>query len=562
MPGRLRARIVGAAAACSVNMRNANLRRAQVAFGVMWIGDWAVTVAIGVVAFHHGGAVAVGLVGVARMVPAALVAPFAATIADRVRRDAVLVWIGVLRAMALGGAGAAAVVGGPVALVYAGVVVATVAQTLFRPAHSALLPSLCRSPTELMSASVVRGLLDSLATLVGPLVAALLLKLSGAGAVFVAASALSALAAALIVTLRYETPPRLTSIPARSLRAAMEGLQVIASDRRLTLLTTLGTFQTLTRGALSVFSVVVAIKLLGSGGAGVGVLTAAIGVGALVGSLTAALLIGRGGLARWFGVGVVLWGAPLIGLGALPRVWSAMLVLALVGVGNALVDVGAFTLLGRLADDVVLARVFAAFEGIITLGVAAGALAAPLLIGALGIRPALAVIGALAPTAVLVCWRGLRSLDHDMHVRDADVALLQGIPMLRTLPQVTIEQLAAGLSRMQLPAGGFVFEQGDHGDDFYVIETGHADVVGDGQIIRELGPGDGFGEIALLRGCRRTTSVSARTPLAVCAVSRAAFVAAVAGYSASAGVVDALIVDQLSRFSPGEDHPYGTDQPR
>jgi len=189
---RVRGRIVESAGACAVNLRSPNLRRAQAAFGLVWAGEWAATVALGVVAFRHGGAAAVGLVGVARMVPAALVAPFAATVADRVRRELVLVWVSGGRALTLGIAAAVSLAGGPVGFIYAALVGATVAQTLFRPAHSALLPALCRTPNELTSANVVRGLLDSLATLIGPLTAAALLKLSGPGAVFVAAAAASA----------------------------------------------------------------------------------------------------------------------------------------------------------------------------------------------------------------------------------------------------------------------------------------------------------------------------------------------------------------------------------
>jgi MFS family permease len=185
-------RIREAAAACSVNLRSPNLRRAQAVFGLMWAGEWAATVALGVIAFAHGGAAAVGLVGFARMFPAALVAPAAATIADRVRRESVLAWVGVVRALTLGGAAVVSGTGGPIVLVYVALVLATIAQTLFRPAHSALLPSLCTTPNELTSANVARGLLDSTATLLGPLIAALLLKLSGAAAVLAAAATASA----------------------------------------------------------------------------------------------------------------------------------------------------------------------------------------------------------------------------------------------------------------------------------------------------------------------------------------------------------------------------------
>jgi MFS family permease len=517
----------------------------------MWAGEWAATVAIGVIAFHHGGAAAVGLVGVARMIPAALVAPVAATVADRGRRESVLAWVGVVRASSLGAAGVVSASGGPVVLVYVGLVVAAVAQTLFRPAHSALLPSLSTTPAELTSANVVRGLLDSIATLTGPLIAAVLLKVSGPAAVLVAAATASALAAILAITVHYDAPPRLTAARARNPSGqAIEGIQAIAADRGLMLLTALGSLQTFARGALTVFAVVVAIKLLGSGAAGVGVLTAAVGGGAILGSLAAALLVGRGGLARWFGIGVALWGAPLAVIGVVAHLSSALIMLAIVGIGNALVDVGVFTLIARLVDDAVLARVFAAFEGIITLGVAAGAIVAAVLINALGIRAALVVVGAIPPVTVLACWHALRVLDHRVRVRDVDVALLHGIPMLRPLPEATIEQLAARLTRVQVPAGALVFEQGDEGDDFYVIERGRADVIRDGQSISALESGAGFGEIALIRDCRRTASVRATTALTLRTLNRPVFVAAVTGYPQSAQVVDRVITSHLVGFEP------------
>jgi len=245
-----------------------------------------------------------------------------------------------------------------------------------------------------------------------------------------------------------------------------------------------------------------------------------------------------------------LWGAPLAVIGLLAHLWSAILLLAIVGIGNALVDVGVFTLLARLTEDAVLARVYAAFEGIITLGVAAGAIAAPVLISALGIRGALVAIGVVAPAGVLACWRSLRVLDARVRVQDADVALLRQIPMIRPLPTVTIEQLATRLARAQIAAGVSVFEQGDQGDDFYVVERGRADVLCDGQRIGALESGEGFGEIALIRGGRRTASVRAKTALTLRTLNRSAFVTAVTGYSDSARVVESVITDHLSRAAP------------
>jgi hypothetical protein len=73
--------------AFAVNLPRATLRRAQLPFGAMWAAEWGATVAVSVVAHRDGWAGAVALVAVVRMVPAAIVAPFAATLADRHRRD-------------------------------------------------------------------------------------------------------------------------------------------------------------------------------------------------------------------------------------------------------------------------------------------------------------------------------------------------------------------------------------------------------------------------------------------------------------------------------------------
>ena len=164
-------------------------------------------VALGVAAFRDGGVAAVGAVTAARMAAAALLAPLLATMADRVRRERVLTWVGVVRAAMLGCAAVVTYVGGPAAATYAFAVVATVAMTLYRPAHSALLPALAKSPQELTGANAVRGMLDSAATLCGPLIAAVLLAASGPALVFAVCAAASLLAAAAVVALPYDLQP-------------------------------------------------------------------------------------------------------------------------------------------------------------------------------------------------------------------------------------------------------------------------------------------------------------------------------------------------------------------
>jgi MFS family permease len=412
----------GRAIALTVN--SASLRRAQLAFALIWTGEWAVMVTLGVVAFRDGGSAAVGVVTALRMLPAALLTPFAAVIADAVRRERVLAFVGMIRAATLGAAAAVLALDGPLATLCALMVLATIAQTLYRPTHSALLPALCPGPDELTSANLVRGLLDSLGTLGGPLAAAVGLAVSGPAAMFAACAACSLWAAILVVGLPYEPPPRSAPLPIGT-RASLEGFRAIAADRGLLLVTGLTAVQTFTRGTLSVMSVIVAIRLLETGPPGAGILNGAVGAGALLGSCLALLLVRTGRLAMWLGIGVALWGLPVAAIGAVPQEAAAIALLALVGIGNALVDVGAFTLPARLADESVIARVFAGFEGILTLGVAAGASLAPVVIELLGIRGALVALGLVGPVSVAVAWPALRRLDARMRARDADIRLQQ-----------------------------------------------------------------------------------------------------------------------------------------
>ena len=139
----------------------------------------------------------------------------------------------------------------------------------------------------------------------------------------------------------------------------------------------LGAVQAVTRGALNVFTVVVAIELLGTGDAGVGILTAAVGVGAVVGSLGVSVLVGSRRLAAYTGLGIALWGTPLALIGVFPTELVALAMLAIVGAGNAMVDLGYFTLFPRLMPDEVLARVFGALESLVALAVGLGSIITP-----------------------------------------------------------------------------------------------------------------------------------------------------------------------------------------
>jgi MFS family permease len=544
--------LTAARGAFATTFRSRDLRRAQLAFFGAWAAEWAFTVALGVYAFRHGGAAAVGLVSVLRMLPSALLAPVLTPYADRWRRERVLVVVSAVRAGATAGTAVLVAAEGSVAIVYALAALSTVAATLYRPAHSALLPSLCRTPYELAGANVVRGMLDSLATLVGPLLAAALLTTSGVTAVLAVAAASSAWSAALMLAVHTDTVPR-SGRRSRPLADLVEGLQVVGGHRDLRLLFRLTVAQIFTRGALTVFSVVVALDLLGTGESGVGALNAAVGVGAVAGSVAASLLVGTKRLAGWFGFGVVLWGLPLAMVAVLANEPATLVLLAVIGLGNTLVDIGLFTLIARLSSDTVMARVFGLLESVGALGFAAGAAASPVVIDLLGLRGALVVVGLVGPVLTAVSWPRLRRLDTTMGGLDQEVGLLRGVEMFAPLPLPVVEQLARGLEPVSVAAGTTVFAQNEEGDRFYVIVDGTVEVLGDGVPVATLGPGEVFGEIALLRRVPRTATVRARTDLRLQSLTSDRFLTAVSGVPASAHQAWARVDAALNRFSPAAD---------
>ena len=508
-------------------------------------------VALGVIAFRDGGASAVGVVAFARMAPAFLLTPLGTALADRSARDQVLIWSSVIRGAATAAAALVLAADGPTVAVYALAILATAAFTVFRPAHSALLPALSATPLELTSANVVRGLVDSVSTFVGPLIAALLLGVGSPAAVFVATAALSVASGALLLRLSYEVPPRAAPQPLRRIMPEMtEGFRALVRHRNAGLLFAVALAQTLTRGFLNVFLVVIALELLDTGDAGVGVLTAAVGAGAVAGSLAASVLVRGRRLAALEGIGVLLWGVPLVLSGVFPYEATVLAFMCAIGVGNALVDIGVFTLPARFVPEELLARAFGAFESLVALTVALGALITPPMIDLLGIRGALVVLGLVAPTLVAISWRRLRRIDASIEHRDAEIAVLNEVGMLRPLPMPAIDCLAVHVRHAHVAAGQEVFHQGDGGDRFYVIGDGEAEVIGDGRFIRTMGPGDGFGEIALLHHTVRTATVRARTALELYTLDRRHFVPAISGYPSSAREADTMMDDRLETFTP------------
>ena len=89
-----------------------------------------------------------------------------------------------------------------------------------------------------------------------------------------------------------------------------------------------------------------------------------------------------------------------------------------------------------------------------------------------------------------------------------DARRLKQIPLFEDLPRRNLERIAAWTDEVDVPAGRHLIDQGAFPHEFMVIETGTAEVLVDGNQVAELGPGDFFGEMALMEAHRRTATVA------------------------------------------------------
>lgn len=528
--------------------RNPNLRRLELAYGAAITSEWAFLVALGVFAYERGGATAVGILGLVRMIPAALATPFTAAFADRYERERALVVVTFLSALALAASTALFYLGRNEAAIFAFAAAHAVVSTLCRPAVAALLPSLATTPQQLVSASSVSLTLEGLGTLAGPLIAGLVIETAGVGVVF-AFGTVAYIAAALTLA-AVHVEGRLRFAHHRAATDLTAGFRLLAHEPNPRLIVLLFVAQSVVRGALNVLIVVVAFQLLDAGGGWVGFLSGAVGAGTLLGGFASMTLGGRK-LAFPFGVGLLLWGIPIALLAATPHKLTALILLAIVGIGNAVEDVTGETLLQRLVPDDLLGRVLGVMFGGATAGMGIGAIAAPALIAGLGARGALVATGVFLTAFVLLSWPGLRRIDAVTAAPADELALIEGVPMFAPLPLAAKDQLARSLVRTRYPAGSEIVGEGETGDRFYIVAGGHAKVTRDREPLRECRPGDYFGEIALLRDIPRTATVTAADDVELYVLERAAFIDAATGHAAGLEAGERIVREHLARVPVG-----------
>jgi MFS family permease len=532
---------------------NRALLRVLAAYLLFTLTEYAVWIAMLVFAYSRGGTAVAALVAVAQLVPAAVVAPVVAAVADRRSPVGLLAGGYLVQATAMAGTAAAVSAGTPLAA-YAGAVVAATAVTTTRPAQATLIPSVAATPDQLTAANVVAGWMEAAGAAAAGLLAGVLISLAGVGSVFAVCAGLGLLAALLVAGRGWagRAAPMAAAeqdagAPAKASAAAGigEGLRLAVRQPRLRLMLALLTADAVVIGALDLLVVILALTVLGRSPGWAGYLQFAFAAGALLAATVSAVLVGRrlGGpilaaaLAFSIALAAIAFGLGLAGTVAL---------LAVAGAGHSLLEVATRTLLQRSVPPQLIGRIFGVLEGLMMAGLALGALLVPALAHLGGSRLAVLGVAAVLPLAAVAGGRAVFRLDAGTAVPVVEIALLRSLPLFAELPAPAIEGLAAALRPVQLSAGAVLIRQGDPGDAYFAIAAGELDAEQDGQFLGRYGRGDGVGEIALLRDVPRTATVTAHTAATVYRLDRDLFLTAVLGHAPTRRQADRIAAARLA----------------
>ena len=528
MASRRRGAAEGRVAVVRHALGNPELRWVLGAFLLFNVAEWASWIGLLVWGYGVGGVRGSSAIALVQLVPAALLAAPLASLLGRLPSRRALPLGYAAQALGYLAVGLALVLEAPPVVVGITAAFSLLAVTLTRPTHNALLPEVSLTTSDLTAGNAASGTLEAVATFLGPLAGGVLLAASGAGPLLMVTSALSAVSA--LMTVRLFTGSGRRSLVRRRVRRGEGDLRILLKNRVARLMSLLILAEYALVGMTDILLVVLALDVLHMTDSGPGVLGSAIGVGGIAGAALTFMLIGRSTLVPPLVLGAACAGLAfaVAGQTGTPGI-VVLLLLAVSGAGKLLYDVASRTFIQRLLPDHLLSAMFGLQESFAMTGTAVGTLAAPLLVASIGTQGAFIVAGCLLPVTVLVSFPKLRRLDAATTVPVEVLALLMQVRPLSVLAPRLLERLARDAVAELVPAGRLVVQQGDTGTRFYIIASGRVAVDIDGSFVRELGSGDWFGEIALLRDVPRTASVTSLTDLSLWVLDRRSFLTAVTG---------------------------------
>lgn len=543
---------MGVAATYRQLLRNRPLARLLLGEFVSSVGDWLYLVALVVLVYREtGDPVLLGIIGAVRMLPYIFLSIPAGIITDRFDRRLVLLVSDIARGLCMLVLAALVLVDGPLWSIAAVAMLAACFSTFFYPAIGALIPSLVRDEREFGPANSAWATLDNMAWVVGPGIAGILLATGDLVLAFVLNAATFGVIAAVLWTLPRGTAPReaaaavadasgtdgvpaeaeLAAAPAAPADAPATERSVTAESDRTVLgrripvsidlsavagVLVLDVLTWFAFGGVGILIVVLAVDVFQGGDAATGYLNGAVGVGGTIGALLSGALVLRPRLGRVILLGAAAFGAALVLLGVANSLLVAFVAIAVVSIGNLVLDVTRTTIFQRVVPDAYRGR----FTGVLmtsqTAAESAGTLVVPILVSVAGLAWVLGVLGVVlvAGTVLAVALIGGAG-DVAAGPHDADLRRIARLSLFKGLSPARVEEALRRLQPIPVAAGDVVIRQGDPADRFYVVRDGTYEVSqapaagGEPIRLRTLGADAVFGERGLIARAPRSATVTA-----------------------------------------------------
>ncbi len=498
-------------------------------------GSWAYNVALVVFVFnatHSPGWVAAA--SMTRFLCALVASPFGGLIADRMERVRLMVTLDTVALILQVALAVVAAFNGAVVLAIILAALTSVTGSSYDPAARAATPAIV-GEEHLAAANSAQSAVENLSVIVGPAIAGALLIFSPPAAVFAINAATFGLSALLVSRVRARSRPAdiTQGGAAGPIKQMAGGFAAFFESPTVMLLAGFSIIASFVYGTDTVLFVVISRDQLGTGSAGYGYLLAALGVGGIV----MAGFMNRIAAARRLGaiivIGMAVFCLPTALLTTVHSPWIAFLLEVVRGAGTIVVDVLAITALQRLVRPDVVARVFGVFFAFVLAAISLGALLMPILLGVVGLRTTLLIMGFAIPALSAVAYPWLRALDAralgDVSAIEPRIATLQALDIFTGATRAALERLARSAVEEAVDAGMVLIREGAAADDFFVLTEGRVDVsaAGEGGVERALGelvPPDYFGEIGLLERRPRTATVTTASPCTILRINGNDFV--------------------------------------
>jgi MFS family permease len=513
-------------------LRHRDVRTLAGALAVSQTGDWLYNVALLVFVLKQTNSPAwVAAAGVVRLLPVVILGPFGGVAADRYPRRRVMIASDLIRSMIMLGMFVVTLThdgGGSKAAATAAIVLAGLATSFgvaYQPSVNSAIPILV-DEDELSATNAVFSMIANVCVFIGPTIGALLL-LRGIPVAFAFNAVTFCLSALLVSRIKSdlgplkverergddaepeETPSLFTELK--------EGIGAVTSSKDVVVLVGAWSADSFVYGMQIVVFTLIATELLGTGESGISLLYAAAGIGGLIGAVVANWASSRPRQGGIVGLATAIAGGVMIAFiftDGLPLAGYALA--AADGVATIVIDVLILTSLQRMLGNDVLGRAFGAIDASVFAGMIVGSVAAPILVGLTDLRGALVIGGGLVVLVGLLVLRRARGIDRVAAERAERlaprVALIDGLNIFEGASRATLEALAGEITDEHVDAGTVVIREGDEPDDLFVTVSGHLSVSAEGRgVVGELGEGDYFGEIGLLRRIPRTATVTATT---------------------------------------------------